>query len=61
MRTALRVLATPEVSLPSMREVDVKNQPTMTLEQSSMRFREPAGRYDSGDLRDENERTNAAP
>lgn len=47
--------------MPSMREVDVKNQPTTTLEQSSMRFREPAGRYDSGDLRDENERTNAAP
>jgi hypothetical protein len=34
----LRLSATPEVPLPSIRDIDVKNQPTMTVEQS-MSFR----------------------
>ena len=57
VRTALRVSATPEVPLPSMRDIDVKNQPTTTVEQN-ISFREAARGQDSGDLRDENEMTN---
>jgi hypothetical protein len=34
-RTVLRVSATPEVPLPSMRDIDVKNQPTATEEKNT--------------------------
>jgi hypothetical protein len=34
-RTVLRLSATPEVPLPSMRDIDVKNQPTTTEEKST--------------------------
>ena len=60
MHTVLRVSATPEVPLPSMRDIDVKNQPTITVEQS-ISFRRAAHRQDSGVLIDKSEKTNAVP
>ena len=51
VRTALRVSATPEEPLPSMRDIDVKNQPTTTVEHG-ISFRGTARRQDSGVLGD---------
>ena len=59
-RTVLKVSVTPEAPLPSMRDIDVKNQPTTTVEQS-ISLRGMARKTGLGGLRDENKKTNAVP